>query len=92
MWWKPFHKLQGMYYLQRAAKNKAYPPLGVKQYIPCAQVKCTLQTQPEITYAQITKQNSYTPINIEQEPHTNQCRHQTSDMQDLKNMMKSLFE
>jgi hypothetical protein len=32
------------------------------------------------------------PTNIDQEPHTNQSHQQTSDMQDLKNMMKRLFE
>jgi hypothetical protein len=29
---------------------------------------------------------------MEQEPHVNQPYQQTSDMQDLKSMMKSLFE
>jgi hypothetical protein len=29
---------------------------------------------------------------IEQEPHINQSHQQTSDIQDLQNMMKSLFE
>jgi hypothetical protein len=32
------------------------------------------------------------PTNIEQEPHTNQSHQQTSDMKDLQNIMKSLFE
>jgi hypothetical protein len=64
----------------------------VKQYTLPAQIKNTLQTQPGITYAQITKQNSYGHTNFEQEPHTNQSHQQASDMQDLKNMMKSLFE
>jgi hypothetical protein len=52
--------------------KRAYIPLGVKQYIPPAQKKNTLQTQLGITYAQVTRQNSYAPRNIEQEPHTNQ--------------------
>jgi hypothetical protein len=30
--------------------------------------------------------------NIEQEPHIKQSHQQTSDMRELKNMMKSLFE
>jgi hypothetical protein len=38
----------------------------------------------------ITKQNSYATRNIEQDQHINQPLQQTSDIQDLKNMM-SLF-
>jgi hypothetical protein len=38
------------------------------------------------------KQNSYMPTNLEQEPYTNQSHQQTSDVQDLKNTMKSLSE
>jgi hypothetical protein len=47
-------------------------------------VKQYLQTRTGITYAQISKQNSYAPTNIEQEPQTNQSHQQISDMQDLK--------
>jgi hypothetical protein len=55
----------------------------VKQYTPPVQIKPTLQTQSGITYAQIIKQNSYAPTNIEKEPHIE--RHQqTNHMQDLK--------
>jgi hypothetical protein len=63
----------------------------LKQYTP-AQIKQTLYTQPGVTYAEITKQNSYAATNIEQDQHINQPLQQTSDVQDLKNMMKSLFE
>jgi hypothetical protein len=42
----------------------------VKQYTPLAQIKNTLPTQPGITYAQITKQNSSLLTNVEQEPQT----------------------
>jgi hypothetical protein len=56
----------------------------VKQYAPPAQIKQTLHTQPGVTYAQISKQNSYAATNIEQEPHINQPLQQTSDIQDLK--------
>jgi hypothetical protein len=55
-------------------------------------MKNTLQTQPGITHALISKQNFYLPTNIEQKPHINQSHQQTSDMQDLKNIMKSLFK
>jgi hypothetical protein len=41
---------------------------------------------------QITEQNSYAATNIEQDPHINHPHQQTSDIQDLKDMMKSLFE
>jgi hypothetical protein len=73
-------------------QKKTYPPLRLKQYIPPAHIKQTLHTQPGVTYAQIMKQNSYAATNIEQDPHTNQPHEQTSDTQDLKNIMKSLFE
>jgi hypothetical protein len=58
----------------------------LKQYIPPAQIKQTLHTQPGVTYAQITKQNTYAIINtsIEQDQHINQSHQQTSDTQDLK--------
>jgi hypothetical protein len=42
--------------------------------------------------AQIIKQNSCTPTNAEQKPHTSQPHQQTSDIQNLQNTMKSLFE
>jgi hypothetical protein len=63
----------------------------LKQYTP-AQIKQTLHTQPGVTYTQITKQNSYAATNIEQDQHRNQPHQQTRDIQDLKNVMKSLFE
>jgi hypothetical protein len=53
-------------------QKKIYAPLRLKQYIPPTQIKHSLYTQPGVTYAQITDQNSYSPINIEQEPHMNQ--------------------
>jgi hypothetical protein len=64
----------------------------VTQYTPPAQIKKTLRTQPGVTYAQITKQHSYADTNIKQDQHINQPLQQTSDIQELKNMMKSLFE
>jgi hypothetical protein len=53
-------------------QKKTYPTLCVKQYTLPAQIKPTIYTQPGVTYAQITKQNSYDPTNIEQEPQINQ--------------------
>jgi hypothetical protein len=64
----------------------------LKQYTPPAQIKQTLHTQPRVTYAQLTKQNSYAATNIDQDQHINQPHQHTSNIQDLKNMMKSLFE
>jgi hypothetical protein len=81
-----------MYYLQRATKKKAYPSLQVKQNTPLVQIKPILHTQLGIAHAEITKQNSYMPTNIEQETHTNQSHQQTSDTRDLNNMSKYLFE
>jgi cobalamin biosynthesis Co2+ chelatase CbiK len=62
----------------------------LKQYSSPAQIKQTLHTEPGITYDQITKQNSNAATNIEQDQHINQPLQQASD--DLKNMIKSLFE
>jgi hypothetical protein len=38
------------------------------------------------------KQEFHAPTNTEQEPHIKQTHQQTSDNQELKNLMKSLFE
>jgi hypothetical protein len=73
-------------------QKKIYPPLCLKQYTPPAQIKQTLHTQPGVTYVQLTKQNSYAATNIEQDPHINQPHQQTSDKQDLIDMMEKLFE
>jgi hypothetical protein len=64
----------------------------LKQYTPPEQIKQTLHTQSGVTYAQITKQNSYAATNIEQDQHINQPLQQTSDIQELKNSIKKLFE
>jgi hypothetical protein len=80
-----------MYGLQRPTKENV-PASPVEKYTLPTQMKQTLYTQPGITYAHITKQNSYTATNIEQEPHINQPHQQTSNIQDLKDIMKSLFE
>jgi hypothetical protein len=89
--WKSSWELQELHGLQ-GQKKKKHSHLRLKIYIPPAHIKWTLYTQPEVTYAQITKQNSYVPTNTEQEPHINQSHQQTKDMQECKNMMKSLFE
>jgi hypothetical protein len=61
------------------------PISRLKLYTPPAQIKQTLCTKPGVTYAQITKLNSYAPTNIEEEPHTNQSHQQINDMPELKN-------
>jgi membrane-associated HD superfamily phosphohydrolase len=76
LWRKSSCELQEMHSL--------YPPLQLEQYTPPAQIKHTLYTQPRVTCAQITEQNSYSPTNVEQEPHTNEPHQQTSKIQDLK--------
>jgi hypothetical protein len=48
--------------------------------------------QPGVTYAEMTKQNSYAATNIEQEPHINQLYQQTCDIRGLRNVIKSLSE
>jgi hypothetical protein len=64
-------------------QKKTYQPLRSKQYTPPAQSKQTLHIQPGVSYAQITKQNSYAAKNIEQDQHINQPLQQTRDIQDL---------
>jgi hypothetical protein len=61
-------------------QKKTYPHLHLKQCTPPAQVKQTLHTKPGVTYAQITKQNSYAATNTEQDQHINQLLHQASDI------------
>jgi hypothetical protein len=67
-------------------QKKTYPPLRLKQYTLPIQIKHILHTQPGVTYAQITKQNSYALTNIEQHPHRSQPQQQTSDVQDKKKL------
>jgi hypothetical protein len=57
-----------------------------------AQIKQTLHTQPGVTFAQITKQNSYAATDIEQDQHINQPHQQISELQELKDTMKNIFE
>jgi hypothetical protein len=73
-------------------QKKTQPPLRSKIYTPPVQIKQTLRTQPRVSYAQVTKQEFHAPTNIEQEPHIKQSYQHTSDMHELKNMMKSLSE
>jgi hypothetical protein len=79
-------------------QKKTYPPLRPKIYTPPAQLKQTIYTQPGVSYAQVTKQSSYTPTpienvqNVHNVQYTNQHHQQTSDIQELKHMMKGLFE
>jgi hypothetical protein len=67
-------------------QKKTCPPLSFKQCTPSAQIKQNLHTQSGATYAQITKQNSYAPTNIEQEPYIHQPHRQTSDIRELKKL------
>jgi hypothetical protein len=78
-----------MYCLQRHKKEnitekKTCQSLRLKQYTPPAQIKQTLHSQPGVTYAQITKQNTCATTTIEQDQHINQPLKQTSDIKDLK--------
>jgi hypothetical protein len=73
-------------------QKKTYSPLRRKIYTPPAQIKQTLRTQPGVSYVQVTKQEFHVPTNTEQAPYIKQSYQQTSDMQELKNMMKSLFK
>jgi hypothetical protein len=72
-------------------KKKTYPPLHPKIYTPPAQLQQTIKTQPGVTYAQATK-TSYTPTQIDDIQYINQPHQQNSNIHELKNMMKGLFE
>jgi hypothetical protein len=58
----------------------------------CSYIAGKREEDKGIKETELTKQNSYMHTNIKQEPHTNQSHQQTSDIEGLKNMMKSLFE
>jgi hypothetical protein len=58
--------------IYKELQKRVSPPRWEKQCTPAAQIINTLQTQPDITYAQITKQNSYAATNIEREPPQNE--------------------
>jgi hypothetical protein len=66
LWWKSSCDLQGCTVYEDLQK-RTHPLLRLKQYTSPAQIKQTLHTQPEVTYAQITKQNFYAATNIEQD-------------------------
>jgi hypothetical protein len=72
-----------MYKLERFSKENI-SPLRLKIYIPPTQIKQTLYTQPGVSYAQIIKQNLYTPAALEEVPKTIQRQQQNSDIQELK--------
>jgi hypothetical protein len=60
-------------------QKKTYPPLHSKIYTPTAQIKQNQYTQQGVTYAQVTKQKSHAPANIEQKSHINPSHQQTRD-------------
>jgi hypothetical protein len=72
-------------------QKKPYSPLRPRIYTPWAQLQQTVNTQPGVTYAQATK-ISYTPTQVDGLQYINQPHQQNSDIHELKNMMKGLFE
>jgi hypothetical protein len=76
----------------KGLQKKIYPPLCPKIFTPPEQLKQTVHTQPGVAYAELTKQKSYTHTQIENVQNTNQPHRQNSDIHELKNMMKGLFE
>jgi hypothetical protein len=73
----------------RNSSKKTYPSLRPKQYVPPAPLQRTLHTSPSLTYAQIAKQQTPATSTTTQNP---QPLPQNSDMQELKEMMKQLFQ
>jgi hypothetical protein len=80
-------------------QKKTFLPLRPKIYIPPPNLKQTSQTQPGVTYAQIANSNSYSYPQTETEPlltqpnqHQQPYQCNNSAIQELKDMMKGLFE
>jgi hypothetical protein len=73
----------------KGLQKKTHPPLHL---IHNSHSNQTLYTQPGVTFAQIIKQNSYASTDLEQEPRINQSHQQTSDIQELKYIMTSLYK
>jgi hypothetical protein len=79
----------------KTSKRKHINPCGRSSTLPPAPLQQTLHTRPGVTYAQIAQQTVSNPIPSDQNLPTNPTKqpHQTpSDIQDLKPLMKTLFE
>jgi hypothetical protein len=63
--------------ITKISKRKYTPLHRSKICNPPAQIKQTLYAQPGVSYAQITKQNPYTPIPLEKLLNTIQPHQQT---------------
>lgn len=76
-------------------RNKTYQPLRQKHYTPPAPLQQTLHTSPGVTYAQVAKHSISNPVspaqNVPPAP-TFTSHHPSNEIQDLKNMMKTLFD
>jgi hypothetical protein len=75
---------------KHSSSNQTYPVLVETKH------SSSNQTYPvHLTGSSICSnnpKNSYAATNIEQDQHINQPHQQTNDIQELKNMIKSLFE
>jgi hypothetical protein len=80
-----------MHGLQRATKKHISTSLFETVHSSSANQTYPIFSTRNITYAQITKQNSYAPTNVEQEPHINQPYQQISDIQELKKYYEKPF-
>jgi hypothetical protein len=78
-------------YNYKDLQKKLYPALRPKIYNPPAQIKQTLYTQ-SVSYAKITKQNSYSLVPLEEVSNTIQPHQQNSDMQELKEHEKRTLQ
>jgi hypothetical protein len=72
--------------------KKTYTALRPKQYTPPAPLQQTMHTQPGITYAQITKPNTCTPTPQDTAHLPTQSQQPLGDIQDLKLLLKTMFE
>jgi hypothetical protein len=87
MWWKSFELKD----ILSATTTTTTTTTTTNAHLSFRKYTLLPHTQPRVTYAEITKQNSYAITNIEQEPHINQSHQQTRDIQELKKNGYELF-
>jgi hypothetical protein len=73
-------------------QQKTYPSLRPEQHLPPPPLTRTLHTSPGVSYAQVAANITSTITSTNQIPQPSPPLPQTSDIQDLKHMVKQLCE
>jgi hypothetical protein len=71
-------------------QQKTFPSLRPKQYTPPAPIQRTLQTQPGVTYAQISKNLPPATCPTDKAPHPPKTTPKTQQHQEQKNNLKTI--